>query len=196
MAQILKLRYERSSKDIEKILSSKFSDDLQSLAKIISANAGSTSILTITTALSNFRSSWRNMLRDLRLILIPDENKLSLIHESYSLINRELKRIISYLIRNRMYSEHANLLLFLGDSYALTNYINLDLLFDLNILSKPRNQVINWDKQIQVIAKISGLNNRQDLYLDLFSKYTQYRKKTFIKRTIIYGVMLGYFYGM
>ncbi|WP_146184269.1 hypothetical protein [Microcystis sp. 0824] len=86
------------------------------------------------------------------------------------------------------YSEHANLLLFLGDSYALTNYINLDLLFDLNILSKPRNQVINWDKQIQVIAKISGLNNRQDLYLDLFSKYTQYRKKLLSNERLYMGL--------
>ena len=180
MAQIIQSRCEKSAQDIQILLSSNFSDDLQSFARFISINLTSDSILSITTKLSSFRSCWKNKLKNLRLILIyPDQQNLNSIYQSYSLIDKVLKRIFLQLTKEKSYDKHADLLLFLGDSYALTNYINLDFLFDLDVLSKPKNKAINWDKQIQIIAKISSLKNRQDLYLDLFNKYTQYREKNF-----------------
>ena len=74
---------------------------------------------------------------------------------------------------------HRDLLLILGDSYALANRIDLDFIFDADVLSKPKNEISNWDYQLHTAAKISFSKARQELYLNLFNKFARYREKDF-----------------
>jgi len=186
MAQILKSRRDKSIKGIQKLLESGFNYDLDSFSKFISSNTRPISIRLIANRISEFRSAWKESLSP---IFVIDQQYLSIV-QCYLLMDKTLENLLKKLIPNKttppdlrhlLNKAHHDLLLIVGDSYALTHQMSLDFLFDLNILSQPRNKIINWDYQVRSAAKISCSTSRQKMYLNLFEQHTNYKEKLFYK---------------
>lgn len=188
MAQISESRKEKSIKGIEKLIESNFIHDLDSFSKVISSNTASISIKLISKKISEFRTAWKTRL--IPIFVVIDQQYLTSIVQSYLWMGKILEDLLKKLasdqnipadIKPLLNNAHRDLLLIVGDGYALTHQMNLNFLFDLDILSQPQKKVINWVEQVLNAAKISCSTSRQKMYLNLFEQHTNYRKKHFYK---------------
>ncbi|NJN76647.1 MAG: hypothetical protein HC796_11315 [Synechococcaceae cyanobacterium RL_1_2] len=193
MSEIREFRTQKSKKNIQILSESNFYRDFESFCQFLYTHWKTSLDRDITNRISDFRSTSKP-------ILLPILNNCYLpqIYQNYSLLERVLENLLNYRLtpqkstspdrKQAMNKAHKNLLLILGDSYALTSRINnLDFLFDQNLLTRSR--VLNWDERLRTAAKVSCSIQRQDLYLKLFNEYTMYRNKKFYK-TDVY--MWGY----
>jgi len=190
MAQILEARQQKSEESITSLHRSNFASNFESFCQFIRTNSRSTSDRIITSRVSDFRSISKQTLFPIFSINEINNPYLTRIYQNYALLNGVLENLLNRLvpqqstipeIKHQMHKAHRDLLLILGDSYSLTSSVDLDFLFDPIVLSNPRDQVINWDERLRNMAKVSCSISRQNLYLNLFNRYTQYRQNTFYK---------------
>ena len=187
MDQIVQSRNAKSEEGIKRLSDSlpSFNDDLQSLTALM--KPGPIRIRSISDEIRRFRSSWSKKL--LPIFTLTENHQLDSVYRSYSSMERGLESLFKQLTLKRNtepYSKkllkreaHCDLLLILGDSYSLANQIDLNFIFDADVLSKPKNEVSNWVDQLCTAAKVASSKTRQELYLNLFSKSARYREKDF-----------------
>jgi hypothetical protein len=188
MMQILQSREEKSAQGLKSLFDSGFNHDLQYFLEFISTNWKLVSSIELAERISVFRSMQKDKL--LPIIFINDVQNLADIYQGYSFAEKLLENVFIKIAPNKknttdvyqlMNKAHSDLLLILGDSYALTSSTNLDFIFDVIELSKAKGLITNWDNRLRTIAKISCSRNRQNLYLSLFDRFTDYRKNKFYK---------------
>jgi len=185
MGKILKAREEKSNRGLRALFESDFIYDLQSFSEFIIRKSSSST--EAESKISAFRSKWKEKLNLNPMTFVTEELNLISIYQYYS----SMEKILEYLFKPNPSNKpkknpltkatYRDLLLILGFSYALTNSINLDFIFDAKELSKSKSSISNWDIRIQTAARISCSKNRQNLYLNLFDKYTEYKKNIFYK---------------
>ena len=188
MDQILKFRTEKSIKGLEKLSQSGFKDEIESLSKVICGNKGPNFINGVANRIVKFRNVWRDQLPS--ILVIPDQHSLTSTLESYKQIDKSSRDIFKQLppaktspqnTRQTRLRAYSDLLLILGDSYKLTNDMNLDFLFNQDTLSKPSREIISWEIQLRSAAKVSCSKHRQNLFLSLFESPTRRNETNFYK---------------
>ena len=188
MDQILKFRTEKSIKGLEKLSQSGFKDEIESFSKVICGSKGPNYINGVADRIVKFRNVWRDQLPS--ILVVPDQPSLTSILESYKQIDKSLRDTLQQLtpartssqnIRQTRLRAYSDLLLILGDSYKLTNDMNLGFLFNQDTLCRPSREVISWDIQLRSAAKVSCSKLRQNLFLSLFENPTRRNETNFYK---------------
>ncbi len=191
MEQIRQSRIEKSNRGLESILDIEYLSDLKKFA--VSIESMSRSVIskeTIAKGVSSFRAKWKNKISPI-FILSSNHNELKDILQLYNSIASSSKNIFPKLIPKKnddgsikilINKSYSDLILITSDSYAMTQFSNLDFLHGTDILS--RKEVKQWDERLRSAAKTACSQTRQISYLNLFHKYAQHRDTVFYKNDV------------
>ncbi|MBD2152462.1 hypothetical protein H6F44_20410 [Pseudanabaena sp. FACHB-1277] len=200
MAQILESRTEKSNRGLEIIHELNYISALRNFANSIARNIVSRRdiaqkisnfrsewkdrVLPVKIKYQLPNGKWRDKISPVLITTSPNfvqiQNELRDTLEIYQSIARSFSSIFPRLTFDQNDDEntkklinksHSSLILIIGDSYAMTQFADLDFLHGIDILS--RRDVRQWDERLRSAAKTACTQSRQIDYFNLFYRTTE-----------------------